>query len=165
MNKVKFFLKTKPLFFGLLIVILVIIALWGFVFEKQKEPIRVAFSTKGGGVIFDHKYHTSIKNSQCQDAQGNTDLYPAGRIINHFPQRRRDQTGHNQANAFFDPDAQKEQHTGRHQYFRIVPAGVKRHCQGADDVHDDRGPDPRDQGRVTFEAEIQVNGWLWWVGR
>jgi hypothetical protein len=73
MNKEKLFLNKKPLFFGFLIVILIIIVIWGFAFEKKKEPIRVAFNTKGGAVIFSHQYHTSLKNSQCQDCHHNYD--------------------------------------------------------------------------------------------
>ena len=37
-------------------------------------------------------------------------------------------------------------------------ARVKGHRKGADEVDADGGPDPRDQGGVALETEIQVNG-------
>ncbi len=47
--------------------ILLIIAIWGYAFEKQTEPVRVAFETKGGAVLFDHMAHTAldIECSEC----------------------------------------------------------------------------------------------------
>ncbi len=71
MDKVKVLTKRKEIVFGTVILILVILALWGFVFEKQREPLRVAFDTKGGGVVFDHLYHTSLKDMTCQECHHN----------------------------------------------------------------------------------------------
>lgn len=71
MDKVKVLTKRKEIVFGAVILILVILALWGFVFEKQREPLRVAFDTKGGGVVFDHLYHTSLKDMTCQECHHN----------------------------------------------------------------------------------------------
>ena len=65
--------KRKKQYLGMLIAALVIIAILGYAFEKKKEPIRVTFDTKGGGVIFDHRLHTSLEGSQCQGCHHNTD--------------------------------------------------------------------------------------------
>ncbi len=63
--------NKKKIYLGVVIVAFIIIAILGYTFEKKKEPIRVAFDTKGGGVIFDHKLHTSLKNIQCQECHHN----------------------------------------------------------------------------------------------
>ncbi|MCK4836336.1 MAG: hypothetical protein KAT17_06850 [Candidatus Aminicenantes bacterium] len=71
MDKVKFLTKKKEFFIILLSVVLFILAIWGFAFDKEKEPIRVAFLTKGGGVIFDHGYHSSLKDTTCEECHHN----------------------------------------------------------------------------------------------
>jgi hypothetical protein len=67
MKKVNFLTKKKEIFTGLLLMVLVGITIWGFVFKKQHPPIRIAFATKGGGVIFDHQYHASLKDLNCDE--------------------------------------------------------------------------------------------------
>jgi hypothetical protein len=71
MEKVKKLTKKREIFFGAAILVLLILALWGFVFDRQEQPLRVAFDTKGGGVIFDHQYHVTLKGMTCQECHHN----------------------------------------------------------------------------------------------
>ena len=64
--------KRKKQYLGVLVAVLVIIAILGYAFEQKKEPIRVTFDTQGGGVIFDHRLHTSLENAQCQGCHHNS---------------------------------------------------------------------------------------------
>jgi|GEM_PF-1053166 len=61
----------KKIFLSVVVIVLVIIAFLGYTFDKEKEPLRVAFDTKGGGVIFDHQKHTSLKDIQCSECHHN----------------------------------------------------------------------------------------------
>lgn len=63
--------NKKRIYLGVVIILFVIIAILGYAFEKKKEPIRVAFDTKGGGIIFDHRMHASLKNTQCSECHHN----------------------------------------------------------------------------------------------
>lgn len=63
--------KRKKLFLYVVIAAFVIIAIIGYSLEKKKEPIRVAFDTKGGGVIFNHKYHATLKDTKCEECHHN----------------------------------------------------------------------------------------------
>jgi hypothetical protein len=63
--------RKRKLFLGAVVVVLAIIAIVGYAFEKKKEPLRVAFATQGGGVIFDHKVHVSLKNTHCSECHHN----------------------------------------------------------------------------------------------
>jgi hypothetical protein len=76
MNKVKHLTEVrKKLFLCVVVIAFVIIAIIGYSFEKKKEPMRVAFDTKGGGVIFDHKLHVALKDTKCEECHHN---YEAG---------------------------------------------------------------------------------------
>lgn len=66
----------KKRYLLMLVAVFVIIAIVGYGFEQKKEPKRVAFDTQGGGVIFDHLLHVSLKNTQCQECHHN---YEAGK--------------------------------------------------------------------------------------
>ena len=63
--------NTKKRYLGMVIVALIIIAILGYALEKKKEPVRVAFDTKAGGVIFDHRMHASLKNTNCSECHHN----------------------------------------------------------------------------------------------
>jgi hypothetical protein len=63
----------KKLVLGMVTVALVIIAILGYALEKKKEPVRMAFDTAGGGVIFDHKMHASLKDTKCGECHHNED--------------------------------------------------------------------------------------------
>lgn len=71
MNKVKLTENRKKLYLSVVTAALVIIAFLGYALEQKKEPVRVAFVTRGGGVIFDHKLHASLKNTKCQECHHN----------------------------------------------------------------------------------------------
>lgn len=71
MGKVKFLTKKRDIFIVFFVAVLAVIAIWGFALEKKKEPIRVSFHTKGGGVIFDHRLHTSLKDTLCEECHHN----------------------------------------------------------------------------------------------
>lgn len=66
-------IKNKPtgLFIGITLVVLFIIAFLGYALESHKEPVRVSFATKGGGIIFDHQYHVNLKKSKCEECHHN----------------------------------------------------------------------------------------------
>jgi hypothetical protein len=61
----------KRTYLLVLVAIFVIIAILGYAFEPKEEPKRVAFNTKGGGVIFDHRIHVSLKNTLCEECHHN----------------------------------------------------------------------------------------------
>ena len=63
--------KKKRQYLGIVVVVFAIIAILGYALEKKAEPMRVAFDTQGGGVIFNHKVHTTLKNTQCQECHHN----------------------------------------------------------------------------------------------
>lgn len=65
--------KKKMMYLGVVAAILVVIAILGYALEKQAEPLRTAFVTAGGGVVFDHKMHASLKNTTCSDCHHNDD--------------------------------------------------------------------------------------------
>ena len=71
--------KRKKLYLKLAVFALFIVAILGYSFEKKKMPIRVSFETKGGGIIFDHHFHVSLKDSKCKD---NILFYANGSKIN-----------------------------------------------------------------------------------
>ena len=72
MNSSKYFSeKKKKLYYAVLIALLVIVAFLGYAFEKKKVPVRVSFATKGGGVLFDHQLHVSLKDSKCVECHHN----------------------------------------------------------------------------------------------
>jgi hypothetical protein len=62
--------KTKW-FLGAVVACLAIIAILGYALEAKKEPVRVAFDTKGGGVIFNHQLHVNLKDVKCQECHHN----------------------------------------------------------------------------------------------
>ena len=61
----------KKIYLGVVIVVFIIIAIIGYSFDKKEEPIRVAFDTKGGGVIFNHKYHAALQDTNCNECHHN----------------------------------------------------------------------------------------------
>jgi hypothetical protein len=63
--------RKKRLVLGVTVGILVIIAIIGYAFQGEKEPLRAAFDTKGGGVVFDHRLHTSLKDTACSECHHN----------------------------------------------------------------------------------------------
>lgn len=65
--------KKKRLYVGVVVAILLVIAILGYTLEKKKEPVRVAFVTAGGGVVFDHQMHTSLKDTTCGECHHNED--------------------------------------------------------------------------------------------
>lgn len=65
--------NKKKIYLGVVTAVLVIIAILGYAFEKKAEPLRTAFDTAGGGVIFDHKMHASLKDTQCSECHHNDD--------------------------------------------------------------------------------------------
>lgn len=65
--------NKKRIYLGVVIAAFVIIAILGYALEKKKEPLRVAFDTGGGGVIFDHQMHASLKNTRCSECHHNAD--------------------------------------------------------------------------------------------
>lgn len=67
--------KRKRLFLYVVIVVFVVIAIIGYSIEKKKEPIRVAFATRGGGVVFNHQFHAALENTKCEECHHN---YEAG---------------------------------------------------------------------------------------
>ena len=72
MKKVKRLIKKrKSLYLKIFVLVLVVIAILGYSIDRKKEPIRVAFETKGGGVIFDHKLHVSLKDTNCEECHHN----------------------------------------------------------------------------------------------
>lgn len=72
MIKLKNFDKKRiKIYFGFALLALAIIAVLGYTLEGKKVPIRVAFETKGGGIIFDHKLHVNLKDSKCQECHHN----------------------------------------------------------------------------------------------
>ena len=78
MKKVKYFSESnRRILLGVGIIVAIIIAVLAYALEKEKEPVRIAFSTKGGGVIFNHQNHTSLENIKCEDCHHNYD--PTGK--------------------------------------------------------------------------------------
>ncbi len=56
---------------ALFLTILFVFSLLGYLFEGHHVPNRVAFNTKGGGIIFDHKFHTDIEKLECTECHHN----------------------------------------------------------------------------------------------
>ena len=56
---------------AIVLAVFAIIAILGYSLDQSKEPVRVAFNTKGGGVIFDHQMHASLENTGCQECHHN----------------------------------------------------------------------------------------------
>jgi hypothetical protein len=72
MNEVKSLTeKRKSLFLYVVVAAFIIVAIIGYSFEKKNEPIRVAFDTKGGGVVFNHKLHVALDNMKCEECHHN----------------------------------------------------------------------------------------------
>ncbi|UCH95765.1 MAG: hypothetical protein JSV88_02670 [Candidatus Aminicenantes bacterium] len=63
----------KKTYLLVLVAVFVVIAILGYAFEPKEEPKRVAFDTKGGGVIFDHQVHVSLENVLCKECHHNFD--------------------------------------------------------------------------------------------
>jgi len=73
--------KKKRRYLGILIAVFAVIAFLGYALDKEKEPLRVAFDTQGGGVIFDHKVHRSLEDTQCQECHHNYNQAEDGNYI------------------------------------------------------------------------------------
>lgn len=74
MTKVKQLIEgSKKSFLLVLVGIFLVIAILLYGFEPEEEPRRVAFDTKGGGVIFDHQAHVSLGNILCEECHHNFD--------------------------------------------------------------------------------------------
>lgn len=72
MAKVKQKIKvSKNSMLLVLVGVFLIIAILLYGFEPKEEPLRVAFDTQGGGVIFDHQVHASLKDMPCKDCHHN----------------------------------------------------------------------------------------------
>ena len=63
----------KKVFVVMVTFVFVVVAILGYALEPKKEPLRVAFDTKGGGVIFDHQMHATLDNTKCQGCHHNAD--------------------------------------------------------------------------------------------
>ncbi len=61
----------KKYVLALIITILIVFSLVGYLFEGHHIPIRVAFNTSGGDIIFDHKLHTDIEKLKCTKCHHN----------------------------------------------------------------------------------------------
>jgi len=84
--------RKKELFLGAVVVVLAIIAILGYAFEGKEEPRRVAFATKGGGVIFDHNIHVSLGNMACSEChhnykEGETDAAAMNCRVCHYSRK------------------------------------------------------------------------------
>jgi hypothetical protein len=74
MAKVKQLIEgSKKSFLLVLVGIFLIIAILLYGFEPKEQPRRVTFNTQGGGVIFNHQVHVSLKNTLCEDCHHNFD--------------------------------------------------------------------------------------------
>jgi hypothetical protein len=62
---------SKKSFLLVLVGIFLLIAILLYGFEPKEQPKRVAFDTKGGGVIFDHQVHVTLKNTLCEECHHN----------------------------------------------------------------------------------------------
>ena len=73
MKSIKKFLfgVRKEYFLALALTVLLVISLLGYLFEGHHIPLRVAFNTDGGDVIFDHKIHTDLKTIKCNECHHN----------------------------------------------------------------------------------------------
>lgn len=56
---------------ALILTVLLVFSLVGYLFEGHHIPLRVAFNTDGGGIIFDHKLHTDIEKLKCTECHHN----------------------------------------------------------------------------------------------
>ena len=75
MEKVKVLTFTnKKIYFYATVIVFICIALWGYAFDTDEEPNRVAFATRGGGVIFNHTAHTIDYEIDCADCHHNYDI-------------------------------------------------------------------------------------------
>ena len=63
--------KHTGLYIGISVIVLIIISFLGYALESSKEPVRVSFASKGGGVIFDHQCHVKLKESKCEECHHN----------------------------------------------------------------------------------------------
>ncbi len=61
----------KEYILALILTVLLVFALTGYLFEGHHVPIRVAFDTDGGDIIFDHKLHTDIEKLKCTECHHN----------------------------------------------------------------------------------------------
>ncbi len=53
--------KRKRLLYIVILLILIVLAILGYSLEEKKIPGRIAISTAGGGVIFNHQQHMELK--------------------------------------------------------------------------------------------------------
>jgi len=63
--------NRKKVYLAVVVVIMVIIAFLGYAFEKKSQPEKIAIATKGGGVIFNHQLHVSLKDTGCKECHHN----------------------------------------------------------------------------------------------
>lgn len=83
MDKVKGLSEgRKKTYLLVLVAVFVVIAILGYAFEQKEEPVRVAFDTKGGGVIFNHEVHVALKNTLCDECHHNFDKTGTNRSAN-----------------------------------------------------------------------------------
>jgi hypothetical protein len=72
MAKIKKLIEgTKKIILLVVVGIFLIIAILLFGFEPKEEPKRVAFDTKGGGIIFNHQAHVELKDLICEECHHN----------------------------------------------------------------------------------------------
>lgn len=65
--------KKEQWFASALVLLLVVVAIIGYSIKPAGAPLRVAFATDGGGVIFDHQMHAGLKDTKCSECHHNYD--------------------------------------------------------------------------------------------
>lgn len=70
--------RFKTALLIVVLLILTVVAFWGYCFEaggESPEPLRVVLQTKGGPVVFDHRYHSSPEGVDlaCSDCHHDYD--------------------------------------------------------------------------------------------
>ncbi len=85
MKLISFFTGVrKEYILALVLTILIAFSLVGYLFEGYHVPLKVAFNTNGGGIIFNHRLHTEIDSMTCVECHHNYDESKKGSFSDVF---------------------------------------------------------------------------------
>jgi hypothetical protein len=98
------------------------------------------------------------KEADRPDAGRHHGLYARRRVVEHLTDGRRHEARHHQPHGLVDPDPDDGGDARQREELGPTPDRVQRQDHAGDDEKGDRAPDPRHEGAVAAEPEVEVAG-------